>query len=136
MSSVTEYLNNTELPNNYRDKKLIKFKGFKNNGKAEGPCIIGYILEYYYHEEVNFIDDKKNGPYKTYWVTNFIEEGIYENDKKNGPYKKYDIDGNIEEEGIYVNDEKNGPYKIYHENGNIYEEGIYLNDKKIEIIIY
>ena len=81
---ITEYFNNTEIPNYLKNKKLIKFKGFKNNGKAEGPCIIGYINNYYYYyEEVNFIDNKKNGPYKIYYENgNLSEEGIYENNKK------------------------------------------------------
>ena len=111
-TNITEYLDNTELPKNLKNKQLIKFKGLKNNGKAEGTCIIGYIIGYifceysykyyYYYEEVNFIDNKKNGPYKKYHYNQIYEEGIYINDKKNGPYKMF-LSNQIYEEGIYEN---------------------------------
>ena len=56
---IIEYYDNIELPDYYKYKKLMKFKGFKNNGKVEGPCIIGYVKWFYYYEEINFIDNKK-----------------------------------------------------------------------------
>ena len=85
---ITEYYDNTELPKYLKNQELIKFKGFKNNGKVEGPCIVGYLdVHYnYYYEEVNFIDNKKNSPYKKYDICGYLnEEGIYENNLKNGP---------------------------------------------------
>ena len=43
-SNNIEYFNNSELLYNLKNKKLIKFKGFKNNGGgAVGSCIIGII---------------------------------------------------------------------------------------------
>ena len=104
---IIEYFDNTDLPKYLENQELIKFKGFKNNGKAEGPCTIGYIYKYgiYHYEEVNFINDKKNGPYKIYdYNVDIWEEGIYINNLKNGPYKTYDEDGYLIEEGIYKND--------------------------------
>ena len=109
MTYLKEYYDNTELPYYLKNKKLIKFEGLKNNGIADGPCIIGYISEYniYFYEKVNFMNGKKNGPYTIHYE-----------------------DGKIFKEGIYENDLKIGSYKMYYENGNIYEEGIYIDNKK------
>ena len=102
---IIEYFNDTELPEYLKNTKLIKFEGVKNNGKSEGPCIVGYNDNYnYYYEKIYFINCIKNSHYKRYdYKNNLCEEGNYKDDKKNGPYKSYYSNGNIYE---FVNKSK------------------------------
>jgi antitoxin component YwqK of YwqJK toxin-antitoxin module len=148
------------------DDKLIKFKGFINNGKKEGKWIIGYIKKYcnifknfdygYFYDEVNYIDDKLNGPYIKYnqdekimeegnykdnmkngiithidYYFNYIDKRIFENGIENGDYICYNINTNfIIEYGNFKYEKVDGKFKIYDKNGNIISIYYYINGKQ------
>jgi hypothetical protein len=102
----------------YKNAKLIKIKEYIVNDKKEGICIYGY-----FDEEINYINNIKQGEYKKYYYKlfrNFIplcEIGNYNNDKKEGAFKIYFIDnknfGLIFTIGYYNNNLKEGEYIEY-----------------------
>lgn len=68
--------------------------------------------------------DKKGKRYKFYKNNQIVEDGNYVNDKKNGVWKTYHSTGKVENEIRYVNDEPNGRAKFYSEDGKLLVEGI------------
>jgi hypothetical protein len=141
---IKQYFTIEEIPTKFKkkllNKKLIKLEGLLVNLKKEGKWIEGNFdcdedYYYYYYEEINYIDDNKNGEYKRY---NFdfeetYEIGNYKNGLKEGEfihYKKFENYYKIYKIENYINNKKEGKCIEYNEYSNIYSKYYYLNDLK------
>ena len=65
-------------------------------------------------------------------MVNQIQKYIYIDDKRNGEYKSYYTNGQLWEICIYIDDNKNGEYKRYNMLGNIQQSCNYINGIKVE----
>jgi len=63
------------------------------------------------------------------WMDNY-GKFIYIDDKRNGEYKSYYTNGQLWNVCIYIDDNKNGEYKRYNMLGNIQQSCNYVNGKK------
>lgn len=98
-------------------KEGVKSEEFMlNNGIKNGPYISYYYDEegeLYMKENGNYINDKKNGLWQTFQITNGVEERIeyinYKDDIKDGDFKEYN--NQFIEIGTYKNGVLTGSYK-------------------------
>ncbi len=98
-----------------KDKKL---PGYKENDKVEeGP----------------YVDSKKVGIWKSYFVSGKVKNELtYNNNRPSGYAKMYYENGNISEEGVWENNRWVGEYKYYYDNGQLSYEWKYNKDGKRE----
>ena len=81
-------------------------------------------------DECNFLNDKLNGVFKSYYANGKIkEDGRIDNGKLSGTIKRYFISGKLESQEEYENNMRNGDFKLFYESGKIKAEGHYKNDK-------
>lgn len=70
-------------------------------------------------EEGNFVADKKEGTWISYYNNNNkCQEVEYKNNKADGHAKLYYEDGTLQEEGRWIDRHWAGEYRFYHRNGN------------------
>jgi antitoxin component YwqK of YwqJK toxin-antitoxin module len=115
----------------YYDSGVLRSEVFVNAGKKEGiyKSYVDSNLEQL-REEVNFINDIRNGIFKSYHSDGKIwQEGIYINNKRNGIYKTYYKNGKLATEVNYIDDKMNGIYKTYDWNGQLDKEVNYIDGK-------
>ena len=123
-----------------------KFKGEYKNGKKwngkgydeKGNIIYelkngnGYIKKYDASNDIEFegeyLNGRKNGKCKEYFLGYLAFVGIYKSGKRNGKGKEYN-EGNLIFEGEYKNGKRNGEGKAYIEDRLEYA-GEYKNGKK------
>ena len=129
---------------------VFKTEGILKNGKKDGLWKT-YLFEKgdiaRLHSEVNWVEGKKQGYFKSYHNPESIEiEGKYENDSMQGEWKYYYKNGLLSYAINWNRDKKNGIYKRYNFGGVDLEgkeihmltgQGYYLNGKKDSLwIIY
>ena len=99
----------------------------------------GYWITYYKEkpeqikEEGRYKDNKKEGIWKTYFITGKPKSEItYKNNKPNGYAKIYYPNGILQEEGIWKGNKWVGQYRFYHKNGKPAYEWNYNESGKRE----
>lgn len=76
--------------------------------------------------EFDFVNDKKHGPSKRYFVgEKVMDEVDYIDGKKDGNYRKYYYSGQVKEEGQYENGKRSGKWLYYYDDGTVKIEGSY-----------
>ena len=99
------------------------------NGIKEGPerIIANNILR----EEIQFVDGKREGIYKTYSSEGSWREIPFKNDKKEGEGRIYSPNGMILESVVYADNKRNGMYKKYSpKSGQLLLAENYKDDQK------
>ena len=82
-------------------------------------------------EEIEYVDNKKNGTGIKYYPNGKIKQELtYVDNKANGYAKMYYENGNVSEEGIWKNNKWVGEYKFYFESGNLAYEWSYSETGK------
>ena len=109
-----EYLNEERLNGKLYDKN--------DNLFCDLMSFNGIIKEY------DYLNGKRNGKGKEYYLGELRFEGDYLDGKRNGKGKEY-IFGSLIFEGEYLNDKKNGKGKEY-DNGKLIFEGEFINGKR------
>jgi len=84
-------------------------------------------------EEGRYKDNKKEGIWKTYFITGTIKSEVtYKNNKPDGYAKIYYPTGTLQEEGIWKGNKWVGKYHFYHKNGKPAYEWNYNESGKRE----
>lgn len=98
-----------------KDKKL---PGYKESDKVEeGP----------------YLDSKKVGLWKAYFVSGKLKNELtFNNNRPSGYAKMYYENGNLAEEGLWENNRWVGQYKYYYDNGQLSYEWNYNKEGKRE----
>ena len=116
----------------YSDSATIVAKGEYNaEGQREGPWIITVGDS---REEGNFIEDEKDGIWKTYYKNGQLHHtGNFVLGEPDGRHLLYYPDGTLKEEQYYVVGRRDKNWKKYYENGGLFLTITYRNDEEIRI---
>ena len=115
----------------YSDSATIVAKGEYINGEREG-----FWMEHTGHarEEGNYIMDKKNGMWKTYYSDGQLyHSGNFVQGEPDGRHLFYYPDGTLKEEQHYVMGRRDKNWKKYYENGSLFLTITYKNDVELRI---
>ncbi len=93
------------------------------NGQLQGKCV-SYDEDGRIWIETNYVNNKMDGPYKSYKFGTLHVEGTYKGDLKHGYWKLYESGaGEVTSEGNYSNGVKEGLWKEDERLAAIVEEG-------------
>lgn len=104
------------------------------NGIKDGPERI--IANNMLREEIQFVNGKRNGIYKTYSSEGSWQEVPYKNDKKEGEAKIFSPEKVLIESTVFANDKRNGMYKKFSLTGRLISAENYKDDQKDGIARY
>ncbi len=78
--------------------------------------------------ELTYLNDKENGPFKSFYSTGKLKETGYKlNGMNDSIWKYYDENGQLVKECGFKADYKYGKYKEYYTNGHVKAEGQYVH---------
>lgn len=121
------------LANSGKEINLVDDKGLK-----QGYWVIkGYMTDIPNYdanstvEEGEYINNKKEGTWKTYWPSGKLKSTItYKGNRPNGSYQVYYRNGQLEEEGIWKLNKNIGEFRRFHENGQPQQEFLFSDSGK------
>ncbi len=88
-------------------------------------------------EEVNWVENKKDGPWKQYYEDGSLRlESSYRDDKLNGLYHVFFPDSTIKISGTFLNDVSHGIWKYYSEEGTESFSMEYQNGQPVDMDKY
>ena len=113
--------------------EIVRTETYKD-GMKNGPVKI--IKNNTLLEEIDFVNDKREGLYKTYSSEGSRREVPYKNDKKEGEGRIFSAHNTIIESVIYSNDKRNGLYQKFSLSGRLISAENYRADVKDGISRY
>jgi antitoxin component YwqK of YwqJK toxin-antitoxin module len=122
---------------------LIEYEGLLVNKKKEGKWIEGYFDKnnQYCYQEINYVDNIKQGDYKVYYKNGYIKEkGFYNCGKLEGTYTIYwdyvedEDEDELKNQNImiirnYINGILQGKYVRFDRHSLLYSKCYYINNK-------
>ena len=113
--------------------EIVRTETYKD-GMKNGPVKI--IKNNTLLEEIDFVNDKREGLYKTYSSEGSRREVPYKNDKKEGEGRIFSANNMIIESVIYSNDKRNGLYQKLSLSGKLISVENYKDDVRDGISRY
>lgn len=100
-------------------------------GKLSGKRVV-YFPNGAVAEEISFVNDLKEGPYKQYTEKGILlEESVYKNNQLHGPAVYRNSQGELVSKGKFANDLKTGIWEYYEKGKVVKKED--MTNKKVQL---
>lgn len=115
---------------------LLSEMNFKDN-KLNGPVSIYYAVNGKVRERSSYFDGKKDGEFSTYFISGqTAAEGEYDYGKKIGVWTYYySSTGETRMTGTYTAGKRNGDWKFYSSKGTLNKTVTYVNGEAVKTTV-